>query len=156
MSTPKKDAMNYLRTRQYLLPLYICLLLCTKVNAQNSNRSVEDRIETQRIAFITEFVDLTAEEAQTFWPLFNAYRKDEKALKAEKEPVKSPIDMSDQEAHDHIRHLLAIERKLLDRRELFVEQLEDVLSPRKIMRLFRAEKKFKERLLRAINQRRNR
>ncbi|NND09446.1 MAG: hypothetical protein HKN87_23985 [Saprospiraceae bacterium] len=148
--------MDHLNISQYLLPLYICLLFCTDVNAQNNNRSVEDRIEAQRIAFITEFVDLTAEEAQAFWPIFNAFRKDEKALKAEKEPAKSPIDMSDQEAHDHIQHLLSIERKLLDRRELFVEQLQDVLSSRKIMRLFRAEKKFKERLLRAINQRRNR
>ena len=149
--------MNYPLNGQCLLPLLLSIFLAVNASAQNdTDRPLEDRIEAQRIAFITDIVDLTSEEAQAFWPLFNAYRKDEKTLKAEKKPQKSPIDMSDGEAHDHIQHILATERKLLERKEIFVDELEQVLSPRKIMRLFRAEQQFKERLLRAINKRRNR
>jgi len=149
--------MSYLIHVQSMLLLLLGICLGANATAQNdSTRPLEDRIEAQRIAFITETVDLTSREAQAFWPLFNAYRKDEKALKAEKSPSKSPIDMDDAEARDHIQHMLATEQKILDRKKIFVDELEEVLSPKKIMRLFRAERQFKERLLRAINRRKNR
>ncbi len=119
-------------------------------------RPLEDRMETQRIAFITERVDLTPEEAQAFWPIYNAFRKQEKTIRQEKEPAKRPLNMDDQEAAEFVQVLVRTERKLLDLREAFISDISEVLSAKKVLRFHAAERQFKERLLRAIYKKQNR
>lgn len=116
---------------------------------------LQDRIEAQRIAFITEQLQLTPEEAQQFWPLYNEYRDKEIALNKEKTPTRGMALMSDQEASDHLDKILDIEQQVLTAKIDYTRQLKSVLTPRKILKMYAAERQFKERLLRIMNQRRN-
>ncbi len=116
---------------------------------------LQDRIEAQRIAFITEQLQLTPEEAQQFWPVYNEYRDKEIALNKEKIPTRGMALMNDQEAADHLDKILDIEQQVLTAKIDYTNQLKRVLSPRKILKLYAAERQFKERLLRIMNQRRN-
>ena len=46
----------------------------------------KDQIVSQKIAFFTKFLDLTPEEAQKFWPVYNACQQEmEKARKETRE-----------------------------------------------------------------------
>ncbi len=139
----------------FFQPILILCLLAGHLWAQNdAARPLEERIETQRIAFITDKVNLTREEAQKFWPIYNDYRDHAKQLRERKVPSKSLIDMDDDEALEHIEKQLAIEREELQLKEELMQDLKTVISPRKILRFINAERKFKERLLQMMNQRR--
>ncbi len=39
------------------------------------NRPDKDKIKSLKIAFITERLDLSTKEAQTFWPIYNEYEE---------------------------------------------------------------------------------
>lgn len=52
----------------------------------------KDQIVSQKIAFFTKFLDLTPEEAQKFWPVYNACQQEME--KARKETRKSAFTLS--------------------------------------------------------------
>ncbi|MCB0665633.1 MAG: hypothetical protein KDC80_07420, partial [Saprospiraceae bacterium] len=51
------------------LAAMMMLVSCIGLLAQE--RPVQERIEAQRVAFITQRVNLSPEEAQQFWPIYN-------------------------------------------------------------------------------------
>ena len=42
-----------------------------------SHQQKEDRIKSHKIAYLTEQLSLSPEEAQQFWPVYNAYANEE-------------------------------------------------------------------------------
>ena len=139
--------------------LSVILLVAVKWSySQNEGllrQNMEQRIEAQRIAFITERIQLTPAEAQSFWPIYNEYRDKEKQLKISKAPPKVLVSMSDEESKAYLEKVLEIEQEELDLKKDYMGQLKSVLSSRKILQLFAAEMKFKEELIKRINQQRN-
>ena len=56
---------------------WLALLLApTNTFAQESRQQRFERIETEKIAFITKELDLSSREAQRFFPTYNEYRKE--------------------------------------------------------------------------------
>jgi hypothetical protein len=120
-----------------------------------SDRSIEERIEVQRIAFITQRVNLTPQEAQVFWPIYNEYREKEKQIKNDRSDRLEIIDMDEADAEIYVNKILALEQQELDLKKQYIEKLKSVISAKKILRFYAAERMFKERLLQAMNQRKN-
>ena len=140
-----------------ILKSWLVLLMVTplflQAQAQN-NRPIEEKIESQRIAFITQRVNLTPEEAQSFWPIYNEYREKLKALRANKETNKDLIEMDEADASQHIDRVLQLEQEELDLKKAYTEKLLTVISAKKVIRFYAAERKFKERLLQVMSERR--
>lgn len=139
-----------------LIGLWISPLLLWSQENQVNKQRLEERIETQRIAFITERVKLTPEEAQSFWPVYNEYRGKEKVLRASRKPEKAIMEMDDGEASAHLDRVLEIEQQELQLKVEYSEHLKSILSPKKILRFYMAERQFKERLVQIMSQRRER
>ena len=118
------------------------------------DRPVEEKIESQRIAFITQRVNSTPEEAQSFWPIYNEYREKQKALRANKETIKDLFEMDEADAVQHIDRVLQLEQDELDLKKAYTEKLLTVISAKKVILFYAAERKFKERLLQVMSQRR--
>ncbi len=58
------------------LLLALCLATVLPVLAQNRQQDDwEKRIQSEKIAFLTSELDLSPEEAQVFWPVYNQYWK---------------------------------------------------------------------------------
>lgn len=54
--------------------IFFILILCTfKLQAQETITDKEEEIKSQKIAFFTNKIGLTPEEAQVFWPIYNSY-----------------------------------------------------------------------------------
>lgn len=132
----------------------IAIMLLTHLSLMaQAERPIEERIEAQRVAFITQRVNLTPEEAQTFWPIYNEYRDKEKQLKDQR-PTRDDIqDMDEADAEKYLDKLLSLEQQELDLKREYTQKLKSVLSAKKILRFYAAERMFKERLLQAMNQR---
>ena len=94
----------------------------------------QQEIEALKVAFISKELDLTPEEAQRFWPVFNQYSKELHASVQENDNV---IDR---------------EEKVLNIRKKYKEQFTKVLGPDRMNRMFNAEGKFRQMLIKMINR----
>ena len=88
----------------FCLTLAIGLLPLLSLAQPPQSRAVEERIQAFRIAFFTEKLELTPEESQAFWPLYNEYQEKERAIRESHRNDKSLELMSDEEAEKLIQN----------------------------------------------------
>ncbi|MFK8102199.1 MAG: hypothetical protein AB8G15_06740 [Saprospiraceae bacterium] len=138
------------------LCLFLAPTLAQGDNLDNVSEELNEKIESQRIAFLTNRLQLTPEEAKGFWPLYNQYKSAEKALRKKHKPPKRVENMTDEEIEKHILAGLDAEEEKVALKRRFFFQLKAVLSIRKIGRIQLAEKAFKRKMLRAIKGKRKR
>lgn len=143
--------------------ILIALILCFALTTEAQNRSRQgkgnaenrERIEMQKIGYLTEKLDLTVDEAELFWPIYNKHRD---KLKEEQTAFKKTLvrdseeidQLSDDEAAKSIDAQLVHEQKILDLKKEYLKNLNKALSPQKIVRLIEAEKMFREELVRRV------
>ena len=116
------------------------------------NNRMQERIEAFRVAFITEKLGLTPDEAQKFWPIYNQYRDAQKKIREATAPKKRIEDMTDVEAEQFVTANLDAEQRELALKKESIQKLKGNLPPRKIATLQRAEREFKEEILRKAKE----
>ncbi len=117
--------------------------------AQNSEA---EKIEQLKIAFFTEELNLSTSEAKRFWPVYTKYNKKYDKLRSnEWESIKSRLSkvksLSESESQALLQDYMAYKRSRVEYREEFVESLKDVITPKQIMMLKKAEYDFNKKLL---------
>jgi hypothetical protein len=128
-------------------------LMGSVAEAQRTGSKFADRLESYQVAFITQKLDLSAEEAQKFWPLYNQYRDQTRKLRQEGSRTSFSEDMSDVEAEQYIKSSLDREGRELDLRKEFIQKLRGALPPRKIAKLQDLDREFKKELLERARER---
>lgn len=125
-------------------------------NAQRGNRAArQERIETFKIAFFTEKLQLTPEESKTFWPLYNEFEQKREALRNKYELKGKNLELlSDKEVESYILNHLEMEDELVKMRKSYIMQFMDVLPVRKVAMLQRIDREFKKTLLQEMRKRR--
>ncbi len=97
------------------------LLISTTAIAQRGDRSNreerENRIETLFIAYVTDKLELTTDEAAKFWPIYNEIKQERRALEKKKRALINEIDdnmqaMSDQQAQSYVNKVIALEKEI--------------------------------------------
>ena len=116
----------------------------------------KERMESMRIAFLTQKLDLTPEEAQKFWPVYNEYQKKKEELhnkrKAETKGLKQNIDsLSDKQIEAIIDGEMAFRQKNVDLEKEYHGKFKSVLPVRKVAKLYKAEEQFKQQLLERLS-----
>ncbi len=122
-----------------------------------SQESKADKVEAMKVGFITNKLELTAKEAQTFWPLYNEYNsKLEKLRKTKKsdfdELKNKGENLTDKELESFMNEIFATKQKELDLQKEYYEKYAKVLSVKKVALLYQAENQFKRELLRKIKE----
>lgn len=113
-----------------------------------------ERIEAFKVAFFTQKLQLTTEEAQAFWPLYNEYERKREELRKAMKPDTRPELMSDEELRAHLYKQLDTEAQLVALRRAYFEKFMEVLPLRKVAMIPQAEQQFKRRLLEELRRRR--
>jgi len=142
--------------------LLIVILLSLPNYAQNGQRKklLKEKIEAQKIAYITNALSLTSGEAQQFWPVYNEFSdKNEELLKAfRKNNIEdrdvNPETISDKEALEMADGQIIQAQQILDLRKKYHIEFKKVLPPKKLLKLYQAERDFKKFLLKEIKERR--
>ena len=130
---------------KYVTTLLLVAILGINANAQKTKQNSK-KIEALRIAYITEELDLSVEEAQQFWPIFNTYESTKKELnKRKRETIQQSI------VENTLDELLIIEEDNYNALRSYIDELRDILSDEKIINLMSIEKRFKERLIKRLN-----
>ena len=131
-------------------------LLVTFISfAQRGFKEKREQIKSLKVAYITDQLELTPDEAAKFWPLYNAF--DDKQTELRQEKLRAYLDrlnggdidkLTDKEASGLLIQMENTEDELYQGRKKFIANLKVVLSPKKIIRLKKAEEGFNRRLLR--------
>ena len=124
------------------------IILCAaSLWAQPDPDQRDERLKAYRIAIFTEVLNLSADEAQAFWPIYNDYQDKRDRMQDELKP-KSKMDlMSDAEVEDMIKRHFEMRQRDLDLERDLYQKLQKVLPLRKIAKIPNAEREFRERLL---------
>lgn len=118
----------------------------------------KEKVESMRIAFLTQKLDLTPDEAQKFWPVYNEFQKKREELhKKRKEDFKSAktnIDsLSDKQVESIVDGEMAFRQKNVDLEKEYHSKFKSALPIKKVAKLYRAEDMFAHRLLEQISER---
>jgi hypothetical protein len=126
------------------------------VSAQNPNR---ERLESYKIAFFTQRLNLTPAEAEKFWPLYNQYQ--EKKIKIQQERMalnkkfnQETTTLSDEEMLVMGDKLIELEVLEAELSMTFHKHIKAVLPPAKVLRFYQAENQYKVQLLNQLQERR--
>ena len=117
-----------------------------------------EQIESMKIAFLTRKLDLSSEEAQKFWPVYNQYQdeidKNRDAHRKEMKDVRDEFDsLSDKDVEKIVDSELAFRQSELDIMKKYNGQFKSVIPIKKVAKLYRAEEDFKRELLKKIQER---
>jgi hypothetical protein len=122
--------------RLYISILFLFTVICASAQTDPpiENQKMQN-IEALKIAFISRQLELTPDEAQRFWPVYNQYSNDIHVV------VKNDQDVLDRD------------QKILDIRKSYKDQFVRIIGSDRTNRLFEAEGKFRQLLIQAIQRR---
>ena len=137
--------------------LFLCLL-ATNVLAQDEDlpqtqdTRVRDKIEAARIAYITDQLQLTPQEAEKFWPIYREFAERRRGIRQQlRESTRNADpDQTDQEAVDQ---QFKAKQQELDLEKDYSGRLLKVISAQKLRSLPQAERRFRQMILDQIQRR---
>lgn len=139
----------------------ILFLLITSLSFAQDYKERREKVKALKVAFITEKLELTTEEAQKFWPIYNAF--DEKQAELRHEKMRAILNrfkpgnvenLSEKEASALLIQMEKIEEDLFNLRTKFIKELQGVVSAKKIIKLKKAEEDFNRELLKQMREKR--
>lgn len=138
--------------KRYLI-MILSVAFVGLLSAQPGDQKRADRIEAKKIAYISNALDLSPDEAKVFWPVYNGHSGRVKAIKDNFNAGKKLELMSDNELEQWIDNSLVKEQELLEEKKIFLAELKKVLPIRKIGILYKTEKKFRKSVLKEMRKR---
>ncbi|NHN24453.1 sensor of ECF-type sigma factor [Flavobacterium jejuense] len=140
----------------------LLLLIVSFSFAQGGMKEKKEKIKALKVAYITEQLNLTSEEAQKFWPVYNAF--DDKQFEIKHNKMKAVIkrfeeggidQLTEKEALELITKMETYEDEMHHLKKKFLKDLLTVLPPKKVIKLKKAEDEFNRKLLREFRGRKN-
>lgn len=122
-------------------------------------KEARERVEAMKVGFLTQRLNLNAEEAKVFWPVYNHYQDELEALRKSRRENLSNTKMnfdelSDKDVEKAVDSELGFRQSELDLLKKYHTQFKQVLPIKKVAKLYRAEEDFKRELLDRIRENR--
>lgn len=137
-----------------LYPLLFLFISFTFYAQGERTKEKREQIKAMKVAFLTTELDLTSNEAERFWPIYNTF--DDKQFELRHQKMKGffrkmnndELDkLSEKEATALLNQIENNEEDLFQLRKKFIGNLKDVLPAVKIIKLKKAEDDFSRKLL---------
>ena len=140
-----------MRSKRYILCYLLVLFTCINLFAQGNKR---EKVEALRVAFITARLNLTVDESQKFWPVYNEYQDKLKAARQEfrRQPN---IFINDKDAQDYLDAELLLKQREFSLYKEYYEKMKKTVPLKKVAELRQAEEDFKKELLKQLQGKSN-
>jgi hypothetical protein len=128
--------------KNFILILFLSLGFALHGTAQDGGgkEGKGTKLEALKIAYLTQKLNLSTEEAQRFWPIYNSYTNEIRKIRQEQKEKNLPeIDAED---------------KILNVRKRYNGEFSKALSADKANTFFRSEKEFGGYIQRELQERR--
>lgn len=141
------------------LALLLALFISTTALAQPGGGEPRGEVVEQlRIAFLTEELNLTTEEGQQFWPVFNEFNDQRRKLQLESRIARQQLAQKPNPTEADVMKAAKAEADMHRQEavliEDFIAKAMDVLGPERTVKLMQSEEKFKRRMLKRLQDRR--
>ncbi len=142
--------------------LIFITILCSSALSAQAGRTVErstfEKIEKEKIAFFTNYLELSSREAREFWPVYEEFQNQRNDLIREKQSLLQSVswnhgNLPENEAKEAADRYIDFRVKENELVEEFHKKFKAVLPPRKVMLLYLAENEFRMHLLRRLRGR---
>jgi hypothetical protein len=114
----------------------------------------QGQIQAQKVAFLTNKLDLSVQEAQQFWPIYNEYeKKKDNLFKNEKDlfnAMTSNDKLTDKEMEELTGKYIDIQLTEAKLSEEYDSKFKKVLPVKKVMILYTSDRMFKKELLKQL------
>ena len=110
------------------------------------------QLENAKIAFITNRVSLTQDQAQKFWPLYNEFSDRRRELNRSGRIARREITegMTDQQLRDNFTQSFNTRQQELNLEKEYFEKFQKVISLRQVAQLFQAERDFTREVIKRV------
>lgn len=126
-----------------LMMIVACSLTGSVYAQDQPDPKEQEKIQALEIAFISRKLNLTTEEAQRFWPIYNEYKRDVRQV------------MIAQKNNSN-RDIVDDEQKIIDVRKKYRDRFVGVIGQPRMNKFFQAEREFRGVLLNQLKNRPNR
>ncbi|HYG20985.1 MAG TPA: hypothetical protein VD816_18735 [Ohtaekwangia sp.] len=147
--------------KSLLTLMFLCLAL-VGARAQedeelpSADPKVREKIHALRIAYITDQLGLTPEEAERFWPIYREFSEKRQALLQQYRASKKnpdPDKTAEQNDQELVDMRLKLKQQEVDLEKDYSGRLLKVISAQKLKTLPETERKFRQMILDQIQRR---
>ncbi|MDX5422282.1 MAG: hypothetical protein LPK07_14555 [Hymenobacteraceae bacterium] len=137
--------------RLTILLFFCALFLSGTMSLAQDNR--RENVEAAKTAFLTDKMELTTDQAQKFWPLYNEYEtKRRELMRAYRSGYRHDLEeLSEQEAKARIDNMFDTKEKELALEKEYAAKYQRVISTKQLIRLYRGEREFTKLLLKRLD-----
>ena len=117
----------------------------------------KEKLESARVAFITNRLDLKPEQAEKFWPMFNKYNDERSQMMEQLSSLNrnSMSETSDAKAKEIIQQRFALQQKMLEREKQFMDDVQKIITPVQAVKLSGVNREFTRQVYRMNQGRRH-
>lgn len=149
--------MNLTRTFALATALFSVITLVAQPDMPPPTPERLREIKAQKSAFITARLELTPEEAQQFWPIYNEFDDKQDVIRKEmRELFRGPVEdaeLNETEAAQVLDKGLQLRQREIDLERSYLEKFKKAIGARKTMLLRKAEHDFNREVLRKFRDR---
>jgi hypothetical protein len=153
--------MNYnlctMKTLKFLVIITAFSYFAAPLFAQGDFEERLEKFKTQRIAFITDQLNLTPKEAETFWPVYNEFDTKRQTINRERmklarQYLKTNNTLSEKEASEMADKFISYQKQEALLAEEYNIKFKSILPATKVLKLYQSEIQFKRKLLKQLRQ----
>jgi hypothetical protein len=145
--------------KRITLLIMFLTLIASGLHAQDKGKNDwQDRWKAEKIAFLTDAIDLTSAEAEKFWPVYNKCESEKRscfiavmdAYKALEDAINAGKDES--ELHILLDKYIESQEYGKDIEKKYVEEYRKILSDKKVAKLYIAEESFRRQQIHRLHK----
>jgi hypothetical protein len=130
------------------------LLLFPFLLKAQDNGGRNQEIESYKVAYLTQKMDLSPDEAKIFWPIYNDFQKEQSALRKQRmqggislRKIDEIENLSDAQVQSLINNELSFKQQSLNVEKKYYAKLKSSLPIKVVGKYYRAQESFKKELL---------
>ncbi|RPD47941.1 hypothetical protein DNI29_10940 [Hymenobacter sediminis] len=142
---------------KYLLRCFlVVLVLMATHTASFAQTNRLSQLENAKIAYITEKISLTQDQAQKFWPMYNDFTTKRRDLNRRTRQLRTtrPDALSDQQIRENLNQAMDLRQQEVKLEKEYLDKFEKVLSIRQVGQLYAAERDFTREVIKRVADRR--
>jgi len=116
-----------------------------------------ERYRSEKVAFLTNKLDLTPNEAEKFWPIYNEMDKQRSEVQQERRKLEREVQAATENLSD--KQIIKLTRDYTGNMEkechlstTYNEEFLKILPPQKVLRLYKAENEFRMYMFRRFRE----
>jgi hypothetical protein len=127
-----------------------------RLSAQNPNL---EKLNAYKIAFFTRRLNLTSQEAEKFWPVYNEFQNKRNLVQVERQTLnrnvnQNELNMTEKEMVEAGDKLISLQIQEAALAQEYHKKFKDILTPAKVIRLYQAENLYRLQLLNELKDNR--